>query len=204
MERKLADIISLLFHPVLMPSLGSYLMLFHDGYLSLLLTPQSRWMILLIVFVMTFLLPLVMMFMLKRLNIISSMRIEKREERNLPFLITGFSFYLTYMLIRSYHIPGYFSMFLLGATLMIVIAIGINRFWKISMHLMALGGLTGVLIAMAPYAFGLDPLFVYALVMIAGITGFARLRLQAHSPAQVYSGFSLGLAFMFGLFLVFV
>ncbi|MFO8087520.1 MAG: hypothetical protein R6T91_06900 [Bacteroidales bacterium] len=204
MERKLADIISLVFHPVLMPSLGSYLMLFHDGYLSLMLVEQSRWMILLIVFIMTFLLPLVMIFMMKKFNLISSMRIEKREERSLPFLITGFSFYLTYLLIRSYQIPGYYSMFFLGATLLIVIALVINRFWKISMHMMALGGLTGVLIAIAPYAFGLSPVFVYALIMVAGITGFARLRLHAHSPAQVYSGFGLGLAFMLGLFFVFL
>ena len=38
---------------------------------------------------------------------------------------------------------------------------------------------------------GLD--YILALVMLmAGIVGYARLKLNAHTPAQVYSGFLLG------------
>ncbi|MGM0648836.1 MAG: hypothetical protein ACQESZ_10690, partial [Bacteroidota bacterium] len=131
MEKKLANIFSTLFNPVLIPFYGSLIILFSDGYLSLLLPAQARLMILGIIVLMTVLLPVIMIFLMKKSKMISSIRLEKREERAVPFLATGFSFYLAYMLIKSFEIPGYYGLFLLGATLLIVLALVINSFWKI-------------------------------------------------------------------------
>jgi len=36
---------------------------------------------------------------------------------------------------------------------------------------------------------------------MSGLTGFARLKLQAHTPAQIYSGFALGFLTIMALFL---
>lgn len=200
MEKKLANIFSTLFNPVLIPFYGSLIILFSDGYLSLLLPAQARLMILGIIVLMTVLLPVIMIFLMKKSKMISSIRLEKREERAVPFLATGFSFYLAYMLIKSFEIPGYYGLFLLGATLLIVLALVINSFWKISIHMMALGGLTGLFIALSPFVFGVDVAYIYLLIFISGLTGFARLKLKVHTPAQVYTGWLTGVAFMFGLF----
>ncbi|MCF8219011.1 MAG: hypothetical protein K9I29_01395 [Bacteroidales bacterium] len=200
MEKKLANIFSTLFNPVLIPFYGSLIILFSDGYLSLLLPAQARLMILGIIVLMTVLMPAVTIFLMKKTKMISSIRLEKREERAVPFLATGFSFYLAYMLIKSFEIPGYYGLFLLGATLLIVLALVINSFWKISIHMMALGGLTGLFIALSPFVFGVDEVFTYLLIFISGLTGFARLKLNVHTPAQVYTGWFTGVAFMFGLF----
>lgn len=200
MERKLAEGISIIFHPVLIPFYGSLVFLFTDGYLSLLLTREARLIILGVILLMTFVVPVVMILLMKRAGIISSIRIEHRRERSLPFLGTAFAFYLAYMLIRSFEIPGYFSVFLLGATLLIVIALIINYFWKISIHMLALGGLSGTFIALAPFIFGVNPLFIYLSILVAGLTGYSRLIVSGHNPAQVYVGFLTGLGFMFSLF----
>ncbi|MCF8331645.1 MAG: hypothetical protein K9H84_04255 [Bacteroidales bacterium] len=200
MERKLAEGISIIFHPVLIPLYGSAIMLFQDGYLTLILPQSVRLTILGIIFVMTVLAPLGMILVMKRINVISSYRIEKRQERSLPFLGVGFAFYLTYMLIKSFSIPGYYNLFLLGAALLVVLAMIINRFWKISIHLLALGGLTGILIAVSPYPFSIDHLYTYLIILISGITGFARLCASNHTSAQVYVGYLTGLVFMFTLF----
>jgi membrane-associated phospholipid phosphatase len=39
-------------------------------------------------------------------------------------------------------------------------------------------------------------------LLIAGLLGYARLKLEAHTPAQVYSGFAIGLISMFLLFVL--
>ena len=200
MEKKLANTFSYLFNPVLIPFYGSLIILFSDGYLSLLLPAQARLTILGIIVVMTVLLPAVTIFLMKKTKFISSLRLEKREERPVPFLATGFSFYMAYMLIKSFEIPGYYALFLLGATLLTVLALAINSFWKISIHMMALGGLAGLFIALSPFVFAVDIIYLYLLILFSGITGFARLKLKVHTPAQVYTGWFTGLVFMFGLF----
>lgn len=204
MERKMAEGVSIIFHPVLIPFYGSLLLFYNDAYLSLLLSSKSRLIILAVIFALTCLVPMLMIFFIKRAGYISSFRIEKRKERPIPFLITGFSIYLAYMLIKSFEIPGYYSLFLLGAALLVVIALGINYFWKISIHLLALGGLTGLLIAIAPFRFGVDQIFIYLLILISGITGSARLRVSTHQSAQVYGGYLTGMVFMFSLVKLFV
>ncbi len=202
MGRIFAKALSYLFHPLLMPFYGSLIFFFYDGYLSLLLKPKARLIILSVIFVMTVIVPALLVLLLKHYGMIKSFHMDKKEERTLPFLGTGFAFYLAYMLIKSFEIPGYYSIFLLGATLLILIVLIINKFWKISIHMAGLGGLTGVFTAMTPYPFGVDHLFVYLTVLIAGFTGYARLRITDHSQAQVYTGYLTGLAFMFGLFLM--
>ncbi len=200
MERKLAEIISWVFQPVLMPLYGTLILLNFDGYFSILLTGQARWVIVGVILLMTVFVPALIILLLRSVNMISSLRLENRKERILPFLGTGFAYYMTYNMIRSFGIPGYYNLFLLGATLLVVIAIIINKFWKISIHMMALGALAGMFIALSPYSLGVNPVFVYLIVMAAGLTGFARLKLEVHTPAQVYTGFLTGLGFMFGLF----
>jgi len=39
-------------------------------------------------------------------------------------------------------------------------------------------------------------------LLISGMTGFARLKLKEHTPAQVYAGFLVGFFTILGLFLV--
>jgi membrane-associated phospholipid phosphatase len=40
---------------------------------------------------------------------------------------------------------------------------------------------------------------IVALIIISGLVGFARLQLQAHNPAQVYTGFIVGFTGMIAL-----
>lgn len=76
-----------------------------------------------------------------------------------------------------------------------------NYIGKISIHMVALGGMFGTFAGMA-MTFHYDLWFVlFAITFAAGLTGFARLKLKAHSEVQVYAGFALGVCVMLGLFL---
>ena len=90
---------------------------------------------------------------------------------------------------------------MLGATVLVLISLLINYLTKISIHMLAMGGLFGTFAGLA-IGFHYDlRLLLFLLALAAGLTGFARLKLKAHTEAQVYTGFGLGVLVLMGLFL---
>ena len=76
-----------------------------------------------------------------------------------------------------------------GGALLVTI---INGYWKISIHSVGVGG--GLLVLMVAGGWGLWPAGV-----AAALVAWARLRLGAHSPAQVAAGLALGTVQSWGL-----
>jgi membrane-associated phospholipid phosphatase len=85
----------------------------------------------------------------------------------------------------------------------LVITLIVNLKWKISAHMIGLGGVTGAITAISQ-KFSIDLLFVLLLlIFISGIVGWARLYLYAHKPSQVYTGFVVGFLCLF-LLIIFI
>jgi hypothetical protein len=125
-----------------------------------------------------------------------------QRERVLPLVMMTIIFYTVYYLLKQGSQSSIFNLFMLGSTLLILFSLLINYAWKISLHLVAQGGLFGTLLGLA-LRFGFEIRFlVYCVIMIAGITAFSRLKLNAHQPAEVYVGFILGTGVMVMLFLL--
>ena len=61
------------------------------------------------------------------------------------------------------------------------------------MHMLAQGGILAVYLHVAMMDHTWDLNWVSVLLLSAGLVGWSRLRLGAHTPAEVYSGFALGL-----------
>jgi len=78
----------------------------------------------------------------------------------------------------------------------LVVVLLINLFWKISVHTIAIGGMLGVVVFMIRPVFGLANLLeawlVAILALLVPLVMWARLRLRAHTPAQVTVGAALG------------
>jgi membrane-associated phospholipid phosphatase len=64
----------------------------------------------------------------------------------------------------------------------------------------AVGALTGMAIGLSHYVGILFLNLVIVTLLISGVVGYARLRLNAHTPAQVYGGFALGFISVSALF----
>jgi len=76
-------------------------------------------------------------------------------------------------------------------------ALLITIWWKISFHTLALGGIIGSLIALS-LRFEADlQYFIMASLFFTGLVSAARLRLGAHTPLQIITGFFLGLIVVF-------
>lgn len=184
--------LSTILHPMLIPTLGLFLIFNIGGHFSYLPIDHKR-VIYLIVFLSTCALPLSLIPLFMLLGVIKSVYMENRKERILPTVFTGMFYCLGFFFLsRISIVPSFILGFMLATIIVISIALLITLFWKISMHMIGIGGLTGALLALS-YRFGIDIWMLFALTLIlAGLLGSARLYLNAHSPGQVHAGFLLG------------
>jgi len=202
MELKIARIISYVFHPLLMPVFTFSLLFSMKTFFSSVLTTEGKIMILIFIFVLTFLFPAFLTYILLRTNKITSLHLKNREERTIPFIFTIVFYYGSYLIMKSIDIPAIYLSLILASTLMIILAFFINLKFKISIHTMAIGALTGIIIGISN-RFGVNLLLiVLILFIIGGLVAYSRLALNAHRPIEVYSGYIVGFLFMFLLFIL--
>ncbi|MCX6269550.1 MAG: hypothetical protein NTW16_19720 [Bacteroidetes bacterium] len=195
-ETKLARMISYVFHPLLIPTYILLMLLNIDTFLSFALPLSYKAALTGVVLLTTLMFPLFLTWMLFRLNIISSIFMTTREERIYPILALSVFYYLTYFLLRGIHISTIFSYYMLGATLLAIIALMVNFYRKISLHMIAAGSFTGLFLGLA-LKFGLQlNTEIIAGILLAGMIGFARLKSDSHQPAEIYAGFGVGVVVM--------
>jgi membrane-associated phospholipid phosphatase len=202
METSLAKVFSVLFQPLLIPTYTLLILFNLNNYFSLLIPAQVRHLMLWMVFLITFVLPILFIFILYKRKMITSLNMDKREERIFPLVITALFYFLAYYIIYQANLDVLYLRLFLGSALLICIAIVVSAFWKISMHMIGVGGFLGALIGLGIVAYIDLTFFVILAVLVSGLTGFARLKLKAHTPMQVYAGFLTGLGVMIALFLV--
>lgn len=191
MGTTLAKIISVILHPLLMPALG-LLIIFNSGTYLSYLPYDSKIKIFMLVTLCTIIIPLCILPFFLYNKLIISIQMNSRRERFIP-LITGFLFYsFCYILVRRIPIPPSYHAFFLGTTIAVLCSLIISVIWKISAHMIGIGGLTGLIVFLI-WSMHIDLQFLLILaIILAGLAGFARLQLKVHEPAQVYSGFVAG------------
>lgn len=191
MEQRAAQIISYLFHPLLMPMYGIFIITYSGTYAGISDLAELRF-INMMVFGLTFALPAAFVPLYLYTRLIRNAEMKERRDRIVPYGIT-LVFYLTaYLLIRRAPVSLVYQEFLLSAFLTLFMVFAISFFWKISAHLAGLGGITGLVISLSVILEADLMLYLMITLLAAGFTAFARLRVDAHNSLQVYSGFLLG------------
>lgn len=182
-------------YPLFVPTYG--VALFCYAYSVHVLPLAWVWVLIAILgtFIMTCALPLTAILVMMKHGSVTDLQIENASERTMPFIYTilGFIFWC-YLLIAVLHAPLYISFVAVGATTSIALVAIINHRWKISAHLTGLGGLIGGLLS---YCLGIGAFPTWGtFVLWFGLSlalMYARLHLNAHTPAQVCVGWLLGL-----------
>jgi membrane-associated phospholipid phosphatase len=191
-EEKFAKFISVIFHPLLMPTYGFILIFCTKNYISTFVVLRSKIVIIGITFLFTFVFPAINAIVLLKMGRIRSLEMESTKERIIPYATTALYYFALLYLFYHVNFLFIFKMVLLGATSIILLTLLINTKWKISAHTAGIGGVAGAILGML-YRLQIDlELIFFVIILIAGLVGYARLRLNAHTPAQVYSGFLLG------------
>lgn len=213
--RSLAQIVSLVFHPLLIVTYMLVTLLIINPYLfgvNSISDPLSKELILR-VFLSTFFIPAFSVAMLRFLGLIDSIEMKTKEERIGPYIITGvFYLWMFRNFLDNSNIPTIFTSLMLGSVIGLFIAFFFNIFTKISAHAVGMGGLMATaVIAMLLFRYdtfvisstilGTFEMSMVSLLMIfiffAGVVGTARLILAAHVPRELYSGYIVGFCTQF-------
>ena len=191
----LANVISVVCYPLFIPTYG--VALFCYSY-SVQVNPLHWiWILIAVVgtFVLTCALPLSAIGILMLRGKVKDIQIEDSKERTVPFIysLCGFGFW-SYLMNSVLHAPAYIGLTCIGATVAIGLIALINRWWKISAHMTGIGGLFGGLLS---YCLGIGAIPTWSTwctwLIGALVVMYARLRLNAHTGAQVSAGYLLGI-----------
>jgi len=155
---------------------------------------QNQQLIYGIIIFSSIILPLLSVFWLIRNGKVGSLEIKNHKERSLPLFKTVIWMSLGYYLLQNllFYTPV-LKAELLGAIIIILGATIISKFWKISLHLLGIGGVVGVFIALQ-IIYGDFLYLIIFFILLSGLLGVVRIKQNAHNNAQVYAGFLVGLS----------
>lgn len=207
----LSSMLSYVFHPMFILSYALLLLLLINPYLFAVQDGKVIGLLVFSVATLSLLFPLLATLMMKALGLIESLEMKDKKERIGPMIVTVIFYMWLFANIKSnYFIPDAFRFFVLGSTISLCLAFVLNTLTKISLHTVGVGGLLAGFFLIR-YNFSYDTFLInafggtyelqsniilFAIILIAGGVGSARLYLKAHRPDEVYGGYFIGIISM--------
>jgi membrane-associated phospholipid phosphatase len=194
-NRSLAKLLSIVFHPLLLPTYLFAFILYYMPASMLALPMQSRWLVLVMIILSTFIIPSAGAYVMVRMGRLDSMEMDQREQRGLPLLFTSACYGVTAYLLYKEKAFDDILFFMMGIiAVSVFVTYLVSQFWKISAHSVGVGGALGILLMlnMVMPAAGLNLSLLIAIILTGAVLS-ARLALHAHTPEQVYAGAGCGL-----------
>ena len=190
--------VSVVFHPLLIATYLSALILYQSPELFPRIQPQVAPQFILVVFLLTAALPGFSIFLLRSFKYISDMELMKRNERLVPFTFILFYYAAAcYLFIEKLEMGVLFSIVMISVTVLIFILLIITAKFKISIHSAAVWGSVGYLTGIHLVEGIPTNLVFYFLLIAAGLTSTSRLYLGYHRPTEVWSGAIFGFSYSF-------
>lgn len=197
MERALARLILIIYHPLLITSLGIVL-LFHSDFYLAFIAYEVKLVVLLSAFLGTCVIPALIVS--SRYFFAKVDQMNEKLYHSLVYLITAICYYMAYYVISDFAVAGFFrALFLAGSLLLVTLAL-ISLRWNISVYTAGAGALTGTALALSIRLGIVHSTGLTMVILMAGLTGFSCLRLGKNNPAQVYAGYLVGFSLLFLIF----
>jgi hypothetical protein len=187
-----AKIISLLFHPLFMPLYG-LLIIFSAPTLLGYLPLAVKKILFIIIMINNVIIPLTLLPFFRFRNVISSYLISDRKERIIPMLAVTFLYSITSIIVYRLQIPVFLKTFIVATAFLSLGATLVNLWWKISVHSVGVGALVALVFFLSVKMYTSLTWYLIGVILVGGFVLSSRLRLNSHTPAQVWVGFSLGL-----------
>lgn len=190
---KLARIISAIFSPLLIPTYAMAIVLWMT--ILFIVSINSKLGVMGMTFAITCIIPGILIMLLYKLKIISDSGLNKQNERIIPYIVTAICYFSLAFYLHSIHSPRWLYMFAIGAGAATVISAIVNRWWKISAHGAAIGGMIAFLFCILYLQLNVMNMMwlLYSSIIVAGIVGTSRLILERHTLMQVIAGIANGI-----------
>ncbi|MCD8193304.1 MAG: hypothetical protein LUD74_01910, partial [Tannerellaceae bacterium] len=178
--RLFSNIISTVFHPLLMVTYG-IIMALSFTYLAIF-PPNVKFLLAGGAFISTAVLPGLFILLMIKSGAASDLELSDRRERVVPYLIIITSLVSCIFFIYKMRLPFWLISIMIGACIALLIALCINFFWKISAHSIGVGGLLGAVMGISRIHM-INPYTGFMiLILAAGLVGTARIYLKRHTP----------------------
>jgi hypothetical protein len=209
MIRITSKLVSFIMHPLFIISYVLFFLMQVNPYIFGYSGPKSQGLIVISIVTISFMFPMISILLMKALGLIQTIEMKDKKERIGPLIVTGLFYMWLYVNVRNNsNIPDALSFFILGSTISVFMALMINSFTKISLHTIAMGGLTaGIMFIIFNWTYGTidipfpwlnfqlrisDRLVAMIVVILAGAVGSSRLYLKAHKEDEIYGGYLVG------------
>ncbi|MBO7292070.1 MAG: hypothetical protein J6U55_05770 [Bacteroidaceae bacterium] len=194
-----ARICSTVFHPLIVGTLGIFLSLYYS-YMSML-GLEYILKITSVILILTIAIPSLGVLLLYKTKRITSVGLVNREERTLPYILF-FVFYLAATVFLWWsNLRGMQFGFFVGGLIAIMVDVLVNRWWKISVHMTAIGAITGLIFVMSYMQYimyaEIIPYLQVISILASGALGTSRILLRRHTIGQVCCGFINGFVWVF-------
>ncbi len=191
--RGISNVLSGIFSPLFAPTFALVAALWITPLAHA--TERARFSSAAVVFFITAIIPLGIIIALMRTGKVSDMAITDRRQRSVPFALSSLCYFGASFYLRQCQAPSWLCLFFIGAGLAAICALAISLKWKISAHLLGLGGVCGMLIWLAVHRLTtIAPVtWIIAAIVLSGAVASSRIFLNRHTPAQTYGGWALGL-----------
>lgn len=184
---------SVVLHPFIVPVYAILIFIYGNTMLAFA-SPKAKLFLLAVVILNALVIPMLSIALLRVLGMISDLSFKNRYDRMIPLAIAAICYLMCLSLISDLVFGFMIRKFFIAAFLCTVSALIITPFWRISLHMIAAGGVTAMF---AIFTFlGMGSVFIPLMtgILLSGALGSARLYLGKHTPAQVAVGFFTGFA----------
>jgi hypothetical protein len=208
MLKIIAAAFSYIFNPLFLLTYLLLLVQWINPYLFGHTSFQGHSLLLIQIFFSTALLPGVAILLMKALGILQSFRMEDKQDRIGPYIVTGMFYLWIFANVQDNgEIPLSYRSFVLAATLALFLSFLINLIQKVNIHAVSAGVLlSSAIIMLATYSYSRVSLVILLMsaIIFTGIVGTSQLILEQGKPIDIYSGFFIGfVAQAIALFFIF-
>jgi len=179
-----------LFHPLFV---GIYGVLLYFSVTPRFVQPEIVYGKLLVVFILTFLIPILFFFILRNLNWVQSIALHSVNERKAPLMILAVLLLLMLRVVFDFYSYPELYYYFLGMLFTVITAWILVLFkFKASLHMMGVSGLSMYAIALSIH-FNINILMTIAFLLFAcGWVASSRLHTKSHTSIELIIGFSIG------------
>ena len=196
---KLHKFISTILHPTVLPTVGAFL---YFIFVTQTFEKRLQLIVLGLIFVLTYIVPILLLFFLKNFGFIKDFQVSTIKERRVPVIFMILILYFLGNTIIQIPMIRNLGILFYGTSLsLICIYVLFSIKLKSSLHLVSMGNMLGFFLIMTNVN-NLSILFIIILlIFLSGILASSRLYLKAHTPIELLIGFFLGFISQFLLFI---
>ncbi len=189
---RLSRALSWVLHPFIVPLYVIGFMLLTDGFLSRLPVSVKNYLAW-VVMLYAAIVPMLSIAFMRGLGLIKNLGLHSQRSRILPLMVGTICYLLCAITLSEVAVATLVRKFVLAAVCCEVLALVVTPFWKISLHLICMGGVTAMFTLLSVAGAGQHFWALIATILLSGALASARLHLGAHNPSQIAAGYFGGL-----------